>query len=261
MKKANSSRSLFTLIELLVVIAIIAILAAMLLPALQQAKNRAKLTGCVNNLSQIGKATGFYSDDNNDFPMPFSDGSASWSHGTNGSLRKYLPFKGGIGVHVGGALYYKEVLYRDPLACPGRELSRSEMIKRNRNDLYSYHCATRIGIDTMAKRGLIKIPSRSAHILEGNISWQRFECSTSLNKATVMFPHNNGTFNENEDFGNILQINLPGTTSSLFMDLHVTPVDRRKVPSGHRHNRAAYSSFWQPWPFGAGITGSWHDNW
>ena len=91
---------IFTLIELLIVIAIIAILAAMLLPALNAARESARVTTCASKLKQIMLATTLYADDNKGY---FPD-NTGWGYDAqiaeHFAVRNDTMYEGRRGKHV-----------------------------------------------------------------------------------------------------------------------------------------------------------------
>jgi len=123
-------KRVFTLIELLVVIAIIAILAAMLLPALQQARDRAQSIACSNNANTLGKYAGFYNGDHQDWV------NFAWRQ--NGSCDGYAPVEHGGSWYVMLAPYagwrkldhYRigSEITKSPLRCPGRPLTKAALL-------------------------------------------------------------------------------------------------------------------------------------
>jgi prepilin-type N-terminal cleavage/methylation domain-containing protein/prepilin-type processing-associated H-X9-DG protein len=89
MNANNAPRAAFTLVEILVVVAIIGIVAALMLPAIQAARESARRAQCANNLKQIGLAMQTYLIDHKEFPPGYvselmanrDDKGPGWSWG------------------------------------------------------------------------------------------------------------------------------------------------------------------------------------
>jgi prepilin-type N-terminal cleavage/methylation domain-containing protein len=102
--RAKRTRSAFSLLELLVVIAILSTLIALLLPAVQSAREAARRTHCVNNLKQLGVAVHSYHNVYRMIPMgndakPPAEGMEWWGPFNFSMHVRLLPYLGESNLH------------------------------------------------------------------------------------------------------------------------------------------------------------------
>jgi prepilin-type N-terminal cleavage/methylation domain-containing protein len=110
----------FTLVELLVVIAIIGILIALLLPAINMARESARRTQCINNLKQMSLAVNSYAESKRSLPPGQLSDTPSTCSGAGGSTSsrwtnwaiEILPFTEEAGIH---AQYRQDLTNTDPI--------------------------------------------------------------------------------------------------------------------------------------------------
>ncbi|MBR2872417.1 MAG: prepilin-type N-terminal cleavage/methylation domain-containing protein [Lentisphaeria bacterium] len=244
----RQGKACFTLIELLVVIAIIAILASMLLPALQQARERGRSASCISNLSQLGKAANFYIQDNRDYMAPVKN--ARWNYDVakyifktrpkNALLGGYLGYSDGEPNNVLGG--YDASGRRNKFACPSYAPDKINATR------YTYAINSVIDVydatdPLMVRQAMLttrwKYPSRFGYIMDNKpISEAYFRLSYGQDWAIP-----------NSSACGYVDYRHSRNSNVLFGDGHAGGLKYLKMPAyfpGITTTSAYYTSFWTP---------------
>ena len=196
----------FTLVELLVVIAIIGILVALLLPAIQSAREAARRTQCTNNLHQLGVALQNYHQANKRFPS-----NVNWIHaeGTHaGNRRDFASHLVNLSPFFEESTLHDAIKFCDPndLACvpPGEQLINNVPIRQfvvsglkcpsdDKNGLVDPTDKTKAWI-SLVRPGPVAVTNYA-----GSIGSQMMESWNGFKLSTVV--GNGGALHDNNDDG------------------------------------------------------------
>jgi len=183
----------FTLVELLVVIAIIGILIALLLPAVQAAREAARRMNCTNNLKQIGLALHMHHDTNNCLPAGWTAYSAM---GSKTAVPKGVP--GWSWATMSLPFMEQGVVYDETLDI-NLAINAGDNPAGAKTIINTFRCPSDTGKDTSTVAGVEVATSNYVgvfgQVLNSDLStfWSRLSSSTGQAKWNGAFYHNSQT--------------------------------------------------------------------